>query len=112
MAPRVQIPAPVRPVIDADVIQSARRTRAYRVVFDRIGRTHNPPPLVVEAAGPDHLADLIYRYARPFLGSEDVEVHVAPNPGKGLIHCGIRTGGRFTVELVDGGQAATPAVSR
>jgi hypothetical protein len=82
--------------------------RAYRVVFDRIGRTHNPPPLVVDADGASHLADLIYEYALPFLGSQDVEVHVAPKLGKGLIHCGIRTGGRFTVELV----ATAEAVSR
>jgi len=75
---------------------------AYRVTFDRIGRTHEAAVLTLdtEAADADDLSARIYRHARRFLGSRDVEVVVdleTPEVGKGAIFCGMHVGGRFTV---------------
>lgn len=47
---------------------------AYRVVFERIGRNHNVPPLNVEVDGLNHLAEKILAYARPHLMSRDISL--------------------------------------
>lgn len=72
---------------------------SYLIKFGRIGRNHDVAPLVARVRDADHLADVIYRYARPFLWSQDVEVVVNLEPDKmlGLIMCGFQSGGSFTV---------------
>jgi hypothetical protein len=74
-------------------------TTAYRVEFDRIGRTHDVAPLDVSAVDADALAESIYRYARPHLRSRDVEVVVDLEAMRGSILCGFHSGGRFTVTV-------------
>lgn len=75
---------------------------AYRVVFDRIGRNHNVPPLEGAAAvDGNELAELIYRYARPHLRSRDVEVWLNLHTMDGAIYCGVRLGGRFTISTAE-----------
>jgi hypothetical protein len=73
---------------------------AYRVTFDRIGRNHDAPEMVAMVDGPNHLADLIYAHARPFLRSSDVRVTFEEDMRSGWIFCGFRTGGMFTIEQV------------
>jgi hypothetical protein len=75
---------------------------SYLIKFDRIGRNHDVAPLVARVLDADQLADVIYRYARPFLFSQDVEVVVNLEPDKmlGLIMCGFQCGGSFTVAPV------------
>lgn len=48
----------------------------YFVMFDRIGLTHNPPPLLVQTDDLDDLAESIDTYARSMLMSRDVETCV------------------------------------
>jgi hypothetical protein len=74
---------------------------AYKVSFTRIGRQHDVAPLVVEADGPNHLAKLIFDYARPKLGSRDIDVSLEENMGSGWIFAGVRTAGTFTIEAVE-----------
>lgn len=82
------------------------RTRSYRVEFQRIGRTHDVPPLEVTSraaavrAG-DALAEAIYEYAWPHLASRDVQVMVDLDEGRGSILCGFNSGGRFQVDEVE-----------
>lgn len=83
--------------------QQCPRTRSYRVVFERIGRTHDVPALeVTSRAGAvregDALAERIYHHARPWLRSHDVEVFVDFEKNRGFIMCGFRNGGDFTVD--------------
>lgn len=68
---------------------------AYRVTFDRIGRTHLVPPLDVEAENSEALAAAIYKYGRRFLGSRYVDIEVDMECGKGMFICGMRSGGTF-----------------
>lgn len=72
----------------------------YRVEFERIGRTHNVEPIVVEVGDADQLAELIHSYARPHLGSRDVDVVVDLEAMAGSIFCGFHSGGNFTVAEV------------
>ena len=69
----------------------------YTVAFTRIGRTRNVPPLVVQAADADALAKAIYKHARPYLASRDVEVIVDLDKMCGWICCGFNNGGDFTI---------------
>jgi hypothetical protein len=72
---------------------------AYRVSFARIGRQHDVAPLEVTVDGPNHLAKLIFDYARPRLGSREVEVVLEEDMGSGWIFVGgFRTAGTFTIE--------------
>lgn len=74
-------------------------TTSVRVMFDRIGRDHAVPWLDIRFNGDaDMLAEAIYKYARPRLGSKDVEVEVDLEEMTGLIYCGWHVGGRFTIE--------------
>ncbi|MDM4721124.1 hypothetical protein QTQ03_25470 [Micromonospora sp. WMMA1363] len=77
---------------------SATSMTHYRIVFDRIGRTRDVPPLDAHAVDADHLAEQIYRYARRFLISKDVEVWVGMDHMRGGITCGFSNGGSFTIE--------------
>lgn len=97
-------------------------TPTYRVTFDRIGRNHNVEPLDLLGADklrPDQLADsfaaAIHRYALTHLGSRDVEVHVDLTEdlarGDGVILCGFRPGGAFTVERTGDREVRTDAAS-
>lgn len=67
----------------------------YLITFERIGRKHDVAPLEVVADDADALAEAIYRYARPNLGSRDVEVVVDLDKNRGSILCGFHSGGRF-----------------
>jgi hypothetical protein len=75
---------------------------AYRVTFTRIGRNHSVAPLDVSAVdGPNHLAKLIFDYARPHLGSRDVDVVLEEDMRSGWIFVGgFRTAGTFMIEAV------------
>ncbi len=70
--------------------------KTYRVTFDRIGRNHDVAPLIAKARDAAELADRIYKHARPHLRSQDVDVFVELDAGKGFIACGMHTGGNFT----------------
>lgn len=87
--------------------------------FDRIGRNHIVPPLLVDldANDPrlaDTVAKAVYRYAFPKLASNDVDVTVDLTKGEGGITCGMQNGGTFHVEEIVGetmdGRAITTAV--
>lgn len=78
----------------------------YVVTFDRIGRTHDVLPLVATAADADHLATLIYKYARDYLLSRDVDVVVDLAGMRGDILCGFHSGGQFTIEALAGAVTA------
>lgn len=75
--------------------------QTYRVTFKRIGRTHDAPKLLATVDGPNHLADLIYQHARPYLRSSDVRVVLEEDLLSGWIFCGFQTGGTFTIEAVE-----------
>ncbi|MEV0608088.1 hypothetical protein AB0I61_17155 [Polymorphospora rubra] len=76
----------------------------YRIEFTRIGRNRNVPALETEPIdGPNHLAEVIYQYARRHLGSRGVEVDVDLEAGTGQIFCGFHSGGTFTISPIDGG---------
>jgi hypothetical protein len=68
----------------------------YIVTFDRIGRDKQPP--VMEVTAPDHFAvlDQIYKFARPRLRSNDIDVCV-DDDGTGTIFCGAQVGATFKV---------------
>lgn len=70
----------------------------YTVRFSRIGRHHDVGPLHLDATDADDLAEQVYKYARRFLGSRDVEVAVNLEEMRGLIFAGMRNGGDFTIE--------------
>lgn len=70
----------------------------YTIRFDRIGRTHDVPPLHTEAEDAELLAGVIYRYARKYLGSRDVNVLADLDEMRGSIICGMNNGGSFTIE--------------
>jgi hypothetical protein len=73
---------------------------SYLITFERIGVHHDVAPLVARVRDAQHLADVIYPYARRFLFSQDVEVVVNLEPDKmlGLIVCGgFQCGGSFTI---------------
>lgn len=64
----------------------------YLVTFDRIGRTHNPPPLLVQTDDLDTLAGKIDEYADTMLTSHGNETCVEGN-GRVTVFAGSRTGG-------------------
>jgi hypothetical protein len=70
----------------------------YRVTFARIGRNHDVPALVTTAVDADDLAEQVFRYARPRLGSRDVDVTVDFDKAKGTIYAGMRSGVELQVE--------------
>lgn len=82
---------------------------AYRVGFERIGRTHNVPPLTCEADTPDELAERVHRHARQYLASRDYDVDVLFNDdqrtGTVSIGWGRFGGGTFEEVTPDGDTA-------
>lgn len=74
---------------------------AYVVTFDRIGRNHSVEPLQVFGDA-NEIATQIYRYARPKLGSRDVQVWVElPQLRTGIVVGGLRPAGRGTLTPVE-----------
>jgi hypothetical protein len=69
----------------------------YFANFDRIGRNHEVAPLEVTGSA-DDIAEQVYRYARRFLASRDVEVQCDLEEMRGIIFWGFQVGGHF--ELV------------
>ena len=69
---------------------------AYVATFDRIGRKHGVSPLPVSGTA-DDIAEQVWRYARTKVGSRDVEVAVNLEEMRGVIICGVRQGGSFTL---------------
>ncbi len=62
------------------------------VTFDRIGRTHDPLPLLVQTDDMDVLAEAVSKYAHTMLVSREVEVHVEDDGGIAIL-AGVRSGG-------------------
>lgn len=65
--------------------------------FDRIGRTHTVRDLAVVAGDADRIAEDVFKYARNFLASSDVEVLVNLHEMKGTIYAGFHVGGSFVM---------------
>jgi predicted RNA methylase len=78
----------------------------YKIIFDRIGRTGGrngskpPEPITVDSENADEIAEEVYRYARRFLASREVEVIVNLGKGTGFISAGFSNAGSFKVEAV------------
>lgn len=76
----------------------------YLATFERIGRNHAVHPLhiLVKHGDFDAIAQCVYKYARKFLMSRDVEVVIEGDgmdaPTGGTIFCGCQVGGTFTLE--------------
>jgi hypothetical protein len=72
----------------------------YRLVFDQIGRNHDPAPLVVEAADADDLAEKVFTYIRKkkLLISREFDVEVDLGSMSGSIEFG--RFGHFTIEQI------------
>lgn len=71
----------------------------HKVIFSRIGRTRDLPPLILETADDGALLKAIYAFARPYLRSSDYEVEIDGVTRAGVIRIGMmHEGGRFTVE--------------
>ncbi|MBM0274107.1 hypothetical protein [Micromonospora tarensis] len=88
-------------LLDAGRAVLAAQATRYRVEFTRVGRNHNVPPLETDPVdGPNHLAEVIYRYATPHLRSREVDVVVDLTKGTGYILCGWNNGGTFTVTRI------------
>lgn len=79
---------------------------AYRVTFSRIGRSHDIQPLLLDADGPNHLAEQVSAYARPFLASRAVEVAVDLSEMTGQILAGFRNAGTFTIATASTDEAS------
>ncbi|MDH2424831.1 hypothetical protein [Sphaerisporangium sp. TRM90804] len=90
------------PSIDATLEETRPAQAQYRVTYDRVGRRRDIPPLVVVAAGADHLSDLVWNDVRKYVLSEDLDVVVDLEAMTGSILCGFSLGGRFTIEVLDG----------
>lgn len=73
----------------------------YQVSFSRIGRSHTVQPMLAEVDGPNHLAEKVERYARPYLASRGVEVVVDLSAMTGQIFAGFRNAGTFTIAEVE-----------
>lgn len=77
---------------------------SVRISFDRIGRSRTQgiavEPLVIESSDPDVIAEAVYRYARQYLGSRDVEVVVDMDALQVSIFCGFNNGGTGTIEHI------------
>ena len=73
----------------------------YTIKFERIGRRYDIADLVVITDDVDDLSAQIYAYARPYLGSRDIDVILDLENHKGYIFCGMRTGSQFTVDFVE-----------
>lgn len=81
-------------------------TRTYRVSFDRIGRRHDVEPLTVTVTSrpddqADGLAEEVWRYARKFLASRDVEAQVYLDQNAVVIFAGFHVGGTGRIEVVE-----------
>lgn len=69
----------------------------YRIEFTRIGRTHEPPFLEVEATSLDDVVQAVYSHARRFLRSQDYDVELNGQSMQGVIYAGLHDAGRFKV---------------
>jgi hypothetical protein len=70
---------------------------SYLASFDRIGRHHRIAPLAVTGTERE-IEDQILRYARPRLGSQDVDVLVDVQGGHGVVLVGaVRRAGLITL---------------
>lgn len=70
---------------------------SYTITFDRIGRHHNIGAATFTADNVTDLAEEIWKHARPYLRSNDVEVYADIDAGTGRIAAGGRTAGTFTI---------------
>jgi len=72
----------------------------YRITFERVGRNHNPEPLLTEAADAEDLATKIFDHiiARKLLRSREFDVVVNLDKMIGLIEGG--RFGEFTIEEI------------
>lgn len=71
----------------------------YTVRFDRIGRNHNPPPLVTVALDQDELANLIRKHCRPHLASRTIDIAFEKDGKSGFVYSGFHLGGEFTISV-------------
>ena len=74
----------------------------YTVEFDRLGRTHHPPPLDAASDQPpgpalaDEIATAVTRYARQYCGSHDLSAAVYDD-WTGTVYAGARPAGTFRI---------------
>ncbi|MGH8867105.1 MAG: hypothetical protein ACRDYU_03805 [Actinomycetes bacterium] len=69
------------------------------VTFERIGRTHVVEPLIVDdGSSKEQIEAAVLAHARPYLVSRGVDVVVEPGLTRGVIFCGLRNGGQFTIQ--------------
>ncbi|MGW2371747.1 hypothetical protein [Kitasatospora sp. NPDC001683] len=112
---RVQrTPLPVRDTADELITPSLDDMAAnpgasqtlYRVTYQRVGRrggrdgSQPPAPLTTWAVSPDHLARLIASDVSPYLLSDDIDITVDLDAGRGRILAGFNNGGSFTTEAL------------
>lgn len=69
----------------------------YVVTFERIGRRRDLPPITVEGADGDEIAEAVWRFANRHLGSKMFDVYVDLEAMRGTIEQG--RFGAFTLEL-------------
>lgn len=74
----------------------------HLIEFERVGRNHNVEPLHVLALGEDDLCRAIRTHARPHLRSRDFDVILSEDGRSGWLDCGMRSGGNFTVQQIEG----------
>ena len=68
------------------------------ITFERIGRSHDVPNLVVDDSDDEALMNEIYDYARPHIASRDLEVLYNTESRSGyLLVGGFRNAGSFTL---------------
>ncbi len=112
---RVQrTPLPVRdpavelitPSLDDMAANPGGTQTLYQVTYQRVGRRGGrdgstpPAPLTTWAVSPDHLAELIAKDVSPYLLSDDIDITVDLDAGRGLILAGFNNGGSFTIEAL------------
>jgi hypothetical protein len=72
---------------------------SYEVVFERIGRQHNPPSITVDSDDPNTIAWSIFKHARKYLVSSEFEVTVDLKALRGSIVFG--RFGEFALKLTN-----------
>ncbi|MFF7991733.1 hypothetical protein ACFZDG_18310 [Kitasatospora xanthocidica] len=96
----------ITPSLDDMAANPGGAQTLYRVTYQRVGRrggrdgSQPPAPLTTWAVSPDHLAELIAKDVSPYLLSDDIDITVDLDAGRGRILVGFNNGGSFTIEAL------------